>query len=42
VADLIPGWHRRPWLKATVYQAALMGSGIVSIWLVRVLTGHVD
>ena len=42
VADLIPGLHRRPELKATLHQTALMGLGIVSIWVVRVVTGHVD
>jgi zinc and cadmium transporter len=42
VADLIPGLHRRPELKATLHQVALMGLGIVTIWLVRALTGHAD
>jgi zinc and cadmium transporter len=42
VADLIPGLHRRPELHATFHQVVLIGLGIVTIWLVRVLTGHVD
>jgi zinc and cadmium transporter len=42
VADLIPGLHRRPELKATLHQTALIGLGIASIWVVRVLTGHID
>jgi zinc and cadmium transporter len=41
VADLIPGLHRRPELKATTYQVALIGLGIGSVWLVRVLASHV-
>jgi len=40
VADLIPGLHRRPELRATSQQVLLIGLGIVSIYGVRVLTGH--
>jgi zinc and cadmium transporter len=40
VADLIPGLHRRPELRATAQQVLLIGLGIASIYLVRVLTGH--
>jgi zinc and cadmium transporter len=34
VADLIPGLHRRPELRATAQQVLLIGLGIVTIWLV--------
>ena len=34
VADLIPGLHRRPELKATAQQVALIGLGIATIWIV--------
>jgi zinc and cadmium transporter len=34
VADLIPGLHRRPELKATFQQVVLIGLGIATIWLV--------
>lgn len=42
VADLIPGLHRRPELRATVAQTSLIAAGIAAIALVRVLlgTGH--
>jgi zinc and cadmium transporter len=40
VADLIPGLHRRPELRATTQQVLLIGLGIASIYAVRVLTGH--
>ena len=40
VADLIPGLHRRPELKATLQQVVLIGLGVASIVLVRFLTGH--
>lgn len=40
VADLIPGLHRRPELRATVQQVLLIGVGIATIYGVRVLTGH--
>jgi len=40
VADLIPGLHRRPELRATSQQVLLIGLGIASIYGVRVLTGH--
>ena len=39
VADLIPGLHRRPELRATVSQMALIGLGIGSIALARALIG---
>ena len=39
VADLIPGLHRRPELRATVSQSVLIGLGIGSIALVRALLG---
>ena len=41
VADLIPGLHRRPELRATVLQTALIALGIGTIVLVRTLTGDV-
>jgi zinc and cadmium transporter len=40
VADLIPGLHRRPELRATVQQVVLIGLGIATIYGVRALTGH--
>ncbi len=39
VADLIPGLHRRPELRATVAQTVLIALGIGAIALVRVLIG---
>jgi zinc and cadmium transporter len=39
VADLIPGLHRRPELRATVLQTALIALGIGAIVLVRALIG---
>jgi zinc and cadmium transporter len=39
VADLIPGLHRRPELRATFAQALLIGLGIGAIALVGVLLG---
>jgi zinc and cadmium transporter len=39
VADLIPGLHRRPELRATAQQAVLIGLGVGMIALVRVLLG---
>ena len=39
VADLIPGLHKRPELKATLQQAILIGLGIGSIWLTKALLG---
>jgi zinc and cadmium transporter len=39
VADLIPGLHRRPELKATAQQVVLIGFGVALIWLVGDLTG---
>ena len=41
VADLIPGLHKRPELKATLQQVLLIGLGIFSIWLAReLIAGH--
>jgi zinc and cadmium transporter len=40
VADLIPGLHRRPELRATAQQVFLIGLGIATIHLVRTLTEH--
>jgi zinc and cadmium transporter len=37
VADLIPGLHRRPELRATAQQALLIAAGVAVIALVRVL-----
>jgi zinc and cadmium transporter len=34
VADLIPGLHRRPEIQATLQQVALIGLGVLTIWLV--------
>lgn len=42
VADLIPGLHRRPELRDTAGQAALIGLGIAAIALVRMLVAPVD
>lgn len=39
VADLIPGLHKRPELRATLQQVTLIGLGIGSIWLVKMLLG---
>lgn len=39
VADLIPGLHKRPELHATAQQVTLIGLGIGSIWLTKVLLG---
>ena len=38
VADLIPGLHRRPELKATFQQVVLIALGIATIWLVGEFT----
>jgi zinc and cadmium transporter len=41
VADLIPGLHRRPEIRATIQQVALIALGIATIWLVGELVhGH--
>jgi zinc and cadmium transporter len=40
VADLIPGLHRRPELRATTQQVLLIVLGIASIYGVRLATGH--
>jgi len=34
VADLIPGLHRRPELRATAQQVVLIALGVALIWLV--------
>lgn len=39
VADLIPGLHKRPEIKATIQQVSLIGLGIASIWLAGFLLG---
>jgi zinc and cadmium transporter len=39
VADLIPGLHRRPELRATLVQATLIALGIATIALARMLLG---
>ncbi|MGZ8202037.1 MAG: ZIP family metal transporter [Burkholderiales bacterium] len=41
VADLIPGLHRRPELRATGQQVLLIGLGIGTIWLVGELAHHI-
>jgi len=38
VADLIPGLHKRPELRATLSQSLLIALGVGSIWLVGYLT----
>jgi zinc and cadmium transporter len=40
VADLIPGLHRRPELRATLQQTLLIAAGIAAIALVRLAIGH--
>ncbi len=40
VADLIPGLHKRPELKATLQQVVLIALGIASIAVVRTLVGE--
>ena len=40
VADLIPGLHKRPELRATLSQSVLIALGVASIWLVGYLTRH--
>lgn len=40
VADLIPGLHKRPEIRATVQQVTLIGLGVGSIWLVKMLIGE--
>ena len=39
VADLIPGLHKRTELRATFQQVVLISLGVLSIWLVREVTG---
>ncbi len=41
VADLIPGLHRRPELRATAQQVTLIALGVLLIWFVGDLTGPV-
>jgi zinc and cadmium transporter len=41
VADLIPGLHKRPELRATAQQALLIAAGVAVIGLVRVLVADV-
>lgn len=41
VADLIPGLHRRPEIRATIQQVTLIALGIATIWLVGdIAHGH--
>jgi len=40
VADLIPGLHRRPEIRATLSQVALIALGIATIAVVGSLSGH--
>ena len=40
VADLIPGLHKRPEIRATIQQVSLIALGIGSIWLVKLLIGE--
>lgn len=40
VADLIPGLHKRTELRATIQQVVLISLGVLSIWLVREMTGR--
>ena len=40
VADLIPGLHKRTELRATLQQVVLISLGVLSIWLVREMTGR--
>jgi zinc and cadmium transporter len=40
VADLIPGLHKRPELRATFFQVVLILLGIGSIWLTEILLGQ--
>jgi zinc and cadmium transporter len=42
VADLIPGLHKRPELRATASQSLLIALGVASIALARMLIGEVD
>jgi zinc and cadmium transporter len=39
VADLIPGLHKRPELRATFMQVTLIVLGIGSIWITQLLVG---
>jgi zinc and cadmium transporter len=39
VADLIPGLHRRPEMRATIAQTSLIAAGIAAIALVRIVLG---
>jgi zinc and cadmium transporter len=41
VADLIPGLHRRPELRATAQQVLLIGLGVAAVYTVRLATGHI-
>ena len=40
IADLIPGLHKRSTLVDTVQQISLIGAGVGSIWMIRLLVGH--
>jgi zinc and cadmium transporter len=41
VADLIPGLHRRPGIRATIQQALLIGAGVATIWGVGLLADSI-
>jgi zinc and cadmium transporter len=41
VADLIPGLHRRPELRATAQQVTLIALGIATVWIAGLVAhGH--
>ena len=40
IADLIPGLHKRSSLSDSVQQISLIGAGVGSIWVVRLLVGN--
>jgi zinc and cadmium transporter len=40
VADLIPGLHKRPELRATISQVTLIAVGIAAIWSANLLISH--
>jgi zinc and cadmium transporter len=40
MADLIPSLHKRPEIRATIQQVALIVLGIGTVWLVGVFFGH--
>jgi zinc and cadmium transporter len=40
VADLIPGLHRRPEIRSSIAQVALIGLGVATIFVVTSLLDH--